>query len=345
MIKSWSSIRRWPRLGKIRIGIKQHTATGKEYPKAVDYFVCPEEVQKIYGDKPKELFIMLPSDNPEDFFPQFFKKYGKSTGLVCKGDGITAIRSDEKGEMSEVECQGEKCSDYENKKCKEIANFQFFIPDVPGIGVWQIDTSSFNSIVNINSMVELLQMGNHNKLTGIPLVLRLIERDAKVEGKKKVIRILDIQIRKSMNELKKIAGSPIVNKRTKLIEPERTSGEENKQEEDPFLQAMKDETKRLTAGVEDLTGKVDDMNLDKKETAVVELDQENKDRELFVDTLKKAEAFLSKEQILKVIGNCGYTTAEEVDAKNRPSVLKVLRQMYIDNKRVSDSKVDSTSDN
>jgi hypothetical protein len=52
-IKDLSDKRRLPRLGKIRLGIKcKSVSTGNEYPKEVEYFVCPPEVQKVYGEKP-----------------------------------------------------------------------------------------------------------------------------------------------------------------------------------------------------------------------------------------------------------------------------------------------------
>jgi len=50
-IKGLSSIRRLPRLGKIRLGIKKVTAKGKEYPSETDYFVCPAEVCRVLRTK------------------------------------------------------------------------------------------------------------------------------------------------------------------------------------------------------------------------------------------------------------------------------------------------------
>ena len=38
-----------PRIGKIRLGIKKKHSNGREYPAATDYFVCPPEVQAVYG--------------------------------------------------------------------------------------------------------------------------------------------------------------------------------------------------------------------------------------------------------------------------------------------------------
>ena len=60
---------RLPRLGKVKIGIVTTNAAGQSYPKAVDYFVVDEDIEAVFGEKPKMLRVMLPSDEPEENFP------------------------------------------------------------------------------------------------------------------------------------------------------------------------------------------------------------------------------------------------------------------------------------
>lgn len=91
-IKGVSDLRRLPRLGKIRLGIKQRSRSGQEHPVELGYFVSPPEVQKVYGEQPKELLIMFPVEDVTQIFPQAYKWYGANAGLKCKGDGETAIR-------------------------------------------------------------------------------------------------------------------------------------------------------------------------------------------------------------------------------------------------------------
>ena len=50
---------RAPRAGKIHLGEKVTNAKGTTYPKATPYFVCPPEVQAVYGDKPTSLKVMF----------------------------------------------------------------------------------------------------------------------------------------------------------------------------------------------------------------------------------------------------------------------------------------------
>ncbi len=112
-IKGLSELRRLPRLGKIRLGIKRLAKSGKEQPAEVDYFVVPPEVAKVYGERPKELLIMFPVEDVTQIFPQAYKWYGAGAGLKCKGDGETAIRRWAEAEESLRQRLGETHDDNE----------------------------------------------------------------------------------------------------------------------------------------------------------------------------------------------------------------------------------------
>ena len=51
-IKGIPEIVRLPRLGKIRLGIKKKIDAGVSYPSPTDYFVYPNELKKVFGEKP-----------------------------------------------------------------------------------------------------------------------------------------------------------------------------------------------------------------------------------------------------------------------------------------------------
>lgn len=203
-IKGLSDRLRLPRLGKIHTGIKVKNAKGVEYPQAVDYFVCPPEVQEAYHDqKPKSLRIMFPIEDTEVLANQYYRYYSASRGLVCKGDGETAIRlvDVKTGElapreatetvMAEVECKGRECP-YYVEKCKEIMMLQFVLPDVPGLGVYQLDTGSINSILNINASLEMIRNAI-GRIAWLPLTLTLGEQEVAPDGKKKKVHVLNIR--------------------------------------------------------------------------------------------------------------------------------------------------------
>ncbi len=197
---------RLPRRGKIRLGEKKLSKSGKEYPSALDFFACPEEIQKIYGDKPRKLNIMIPMEEREQFFPQAYKRYGSSAGLICRGNGEVATEIAEEG-MKEIECQGKDCPHYQKGECKQIGNLQVILPKIKGLGVYQIDTSSYNSIVNINSGVEMIR-GMLGRISWIPLILEVQMQEAhpQVKGKriKTIIPVMSITSDVSVYDLLKM---------------------------------------------------------------------------------------------------------------------------------------------
>ncbi len=150
-IKGLSDRLRLPRVGKIRLGIRETSRAGKDFPKEVSYFVCPPEVQKVYGPRPVALDVMVPLNDIASVFPQHYGLYGSSKGLKCIGDGEKAFRSDDQnGKRLEIKCP----CDQKNKGCKKMGHLFVILPKVTLGGVYQIDTSNINSIVNINSGLE-----------------------------------------------------------------------------------------------------------------------------------------------------------------------------------------------
>ena len=166
-VKGISSVRRFPRLGKIRLGVKvrkgkkdsrcKHTANETciycTYPKETDYFVVPPEVEHVYGREPKELDIMFPVNDENVFFPQAYKFYGFSKGVRCIGNGEIAKESTEDG-FKDKPCP---CELLEKGKCGLRAHLMVILHKVNMGGVYQIDIGSYHSIVDINSGVDYVR--------------------------------------------------------------------------------------------------------------------------------------------------------------------------------------------
>lgn len=197
-IEGISDVRRLPRAGKIRLGVKKKAQSGSEYPAEVSYFVANEEdfasranfekFREVYGDRPDELDIFFPVEDMRVFFPQAFKKYG-ARGLVCKGNGVDFTRWHEDGTIEEGECPcPEECPfayNAQNKRveCKRVGNLIFLLPRVTWAGTFQIDTSSFNSIVDINSAIDYIRP-LAGRISMVPLKLRRAPKETQYEGKK-----------------------------------------------------------------------------------------------------------------------------------------------------------------
>lgn len=83
---------------------------------------------------------------------------------------------------------------YLNKHCRRVMNLMFLIPQAPGLGVWQCDTSSFHSIVNTNSMIKLLK-GMFGRCSMIPLTMFLGPIEVSPEGqKRKTVHVLQFKL-------------------------------------------------------------------------------------------------------------------------------------------------------
>jgi hypothetical protein len=225
-IKGISTLYRPARQGKIHLGVKnvkkKSDGTETSYPSEVDYFVMKDAPWLIpfYGDKPTELHVTLPSArlDREDFaqylekvFPQYLKRYKKS-GLMCKGDGVLANAVTPEG-IKEIECP---CSFLDSGECKRIANLRVRIQEMPSFNPIQIDTTSFNSILNINSFIR--DLVEHCLVYGldvsdVKLVLRRQEtttqRLEKGESKtsKHHVMVLDLDPRfyKSLDDVRRRA--------------------------------------------------------------------------------------------------------------------------------------------
>jgi hypothetical protein len=175
-----------------------------------------DESVKLYGENPKSLKIMFPVADPEVYFPQFYKRYGKGTLLKCKGDGETAVCSqpefakglniigkDEMG-MPRVKCAGKECPNYKSKECGEVGVLQVLLPDLPGAGIWQITTGSFNSIVNLNSCLDYIK-AVCGRAHMIPLTLERRKQEIAHEGKKTNHYILHINMDFKLSDLQRFA--------------------------------------------------------------------------------------------------------------------------------------------
>ena len=206
-IEGLSQVKRLPRLGKIKMGVKVKSDKGIEHPQKTDYFVCPPEVQAIYGQKPKVLDILIPVEDEEKWAPQYYKLYSRTQGLVCKGDGCNASRlidtatgdrahkTTTQAIRKDWECAGRKCPDYLSKEgCKEVMSLMFILYEVPGMGVWQIDTSSVNSIININSCADYIR-AVFGKISWIPLQLTIEPKEVQnpESGKRQTVYVLNLR--------------------------------------------------------------------------------------------------------------------------------------------------------
>lgn len=242
MIPGITTRNRMPRLGKIRLGEKRVSKGGKEYPAALDHFNFADvpEVEKVYGKDCREIHpVIILVEDEEAWFPTARKAYRRS-GLFCAcDDGETARRvyvpfdpkdnsgdpqgtdfikdnglAVEPGEMFEMPCPGESCAYFEQGLCKNVGRLLFMLPSIPRFGVYEISTSSYNSIVNVLSTARAIQRVA-GRISGIPLTLVLGPQQVQAaDGKAKTVHVLSLEFRGSIFELQRakaeLAGGRVV---------------------------------------------------------------------------------------------------------------------------------------
>lgn len=225
-ISGLSSTRRMPRLGKFRLGKKakkaepdsrcKHTADKMcqfcSYPVKTDHFVVPPQVTAaknpdgtpVYGMEPKELDIMLHTDDMSQVFPQALELYVAS-GLKCTGDGITAREKNDKGEWIDRQCPCDRL--HKRGGCSEKAHLSVILYKVATNGVFSIDTGSINSMIDLNSGFDLIStmfrsLGGTIKMK--PLVLTVKPRTLDVEGKKTTVYVMGVEWRGTLMQAKQL---------------------------------------------------------------------------------------------------------------------------------------------
>ena len=192
---------------------------------------------------PLEIPIVFLSNDLEQGASQWFRSYKATVGLVCKGDGYKADATLDRaalqarqGDYSQplpvelwarhdseavvrvdaIECWGEgydgheACPAYAAAKCKRLMMLQFAIPLAPGLGVFQLDTSSINSILNINGFLTFLRSLTNGRIAGIPLMLKVAPQEVTPEGKKKTVYIIHLTSAFNLPQLAEAMTKPVM---------------------------------------------------------------------------------------------------------------------------------------
>jgi len=307
-----SSIRRLTWKGKVRLGIKVPTLTkdndGKYkkdsngdfvqkrdkfgelefHPKDVFYFVCPSEVEAMFGKDPIELDIAFPLSGLDEnglpdiggLFPQAYKYYGSSRGLKCVGDGETAMKANEEGVFEEVECPCDKFGQKDG--CSKRASLFFFIPKISMGGIYVIDSGSYNTMVDVQSGVylalELLKdpiTGEYNGITMLPFKLRRIQKETQHEKRKDKHWPLTCELDLPIEDIRKIrTGKTLFLEQKRIYQiPERP------EEISPKFDSEKEDSEKERAAFKRLTEEEIKEIENKRAIAQEELKKENEAKE------------------------------------------------------------------
>ena len=232
---------RLPRLGKVHLGVKTKNTSGKEYPKATEYFVLPDDLKSdpdlrtaLEGlgenpDQPTRIPIMLPCNGLADNLRTSCDLYGSSRGLVCRTFDMASCRrvNPTTGELVECPCEGETCKPYTKGDCHWIHRLRVIIPDAAGIGVWQIDTTSPNNRAQLLSEMKQIKFMLGGRLAGVDLLLTLKPRefqipmkgrDGKIEIRKTIAYLMHIESPMNLRNLQVAAKEAVAYEDTEVAE-------------------------------------------------------------------------------------------------------------------------------
>lgn len=208
---------RLTRIDKIRLGAKLVNEKGKEYSIELPFFLLPDSVAVVHGDKieniverakflgvktkkvldfiskngyrlAEELPVMIPVGDRSISFPQALKFYGASTGLKCIGNGEEA--SERQGVTNNWKdkacpCPEMRTDDNPKGQCTKSGNLQVILPAVNMGGIYQIDIGSINSIIDINSAFKTV-VAMIGRIAMVPLMLRRVPTMTHHGGQKQI---------------------------------------------------------------------------------------------------------------------------------------------------------------
>jgi hypothetical protein len=217
--------RRGQQIGRLRIGLLIPPQDGrKAYPKAIDTFRFTTQskhtadgVAGLYGGEVRAWerggFEVITRENaiavtvpPRDqVISQWYEMWNKG-GCLRRCDSVTEKLSgspclcphaDDRTDPDQVEAAAKERARLAAQKvpqaCKAVTRISVMIPDLPGLGVWRIDTGSHNAAVEVGDNAEILQMARDRGVF-LPALLRVEprERIANGETKKFVVPVLEI---------------------------------------------------------------------------------------------------------------------------------------------------------
>lgn len=200
--------RRIQEAGRIRIGQQVTTRNGKRAPAKLSTFRLTsadktriDQAAGMYGGTPQQwhapagkqwevvtetdaIDVIIPPS--EMSFSQFYELWA-SGGCQRRCDGVFE-------QISEQPC--ETLCDPENRECKPHTRLSVMIRDLPGLGVWRIDTQGYYAAVELQGAVQVVEAAA-GAGTLLPARLRLEQRQTKRPGQpthRFAVPVIDIEV-------------------------------------------------------------------------------------------------------------------------------------------------------
>lgn len=181
MIRGLEETFRYPRVGKLRIGMRDEA---RGFPISLDHFIVDApnapQVRAIYGEKPATLLVYAPGPLSEAVWSSYFKLYTKA-GLACRGDGEVG-RYYENGELHDRPCANHACpfslpTEVGGKEkpaaCTPKGLLSVKIVDVPTVGTYQVGINGSVGIARASAFLGQLDKAA-GTIEGVPFHLHVV---------------------------------------------------------------------------------------------------------------------------------------------------------------------------
>ena len=179
------------RLGKIKIGVKGVTQSGKEYPKAIDYFRFDSPDKELEArmnslhDKKSELTVIFYSSDPEVSCNEFYElRSGVNGKLVATGNGQQFTFTDDEDNkktlsVSDFESNEKFRAFFDSLAKKHKGQFKptlimrVVVMGSPDLGYWEIRTQGEkSSIANLVGVYDTA-LATFGQVDRIPFKLKV----------------------------------------------------------------------------------------------------------------------------------------------------------------------------
>lgn len=212
--------RSFAEVGRIRLGEQVATGRGGTRPAKLGTFrlTSPDKIRidaaaELYGGTPAEwqapagkqweviteaetIPVLVPPV-ADMTFTQWFELWSGG-GCLRRCDTETVTFTNDKGAMQEGPC----LCDADARECKPHSRLSILLPELPGLGVWRLDTQGFYAARELGYSVENIIALYDKRGDLLPANLRLDQRMIKRPGKQTVrfvVPVLDVA--ESPNEL------------------------------------------------------------------------------------------------------------------------------------------------
>lgn len=219
--------RRSQEIGRIRLGIKVPTKSGKMRPEKLTAFrfttrsrLAADAIAETIGgevrawtDAPTgdqwevitqatSIPVIVP---PGDAALSQWYELWSGGGCQRRCDGRTEHRSQRPCMCPEDPAERQKLA-AAGAACKPTTRVNVIIPDLPGLGVWRVESHGYNAAVELGGAAELLALARENGVM-VPAVLRLEQRKTVRDGKTNLFAVPVLDIVPTFRQLTELTAS------------------------------------------------------------------------------------------------------------------------------------------